>query len=298
MKIGILGAGSIGLLFASYLQNNHQVILYCRTNEHAKAINEEGVFLQKNHDYKTRSILAKTAANIDNDLNLLIIAVKQYHLPELSQILHSLSKQLPLLFLQNGMGHLSLLQKLPHERIFVGTVEHGALKIDQNKVKHTGLGVTRIAVFKGEKNSLEKLRKELECPDFPLIAEENWEEMLLRKLIVNVAINPLTAILKVPNGKLITNRYYRKLMESLFLEVCAIFSIKNKEASWQHVLTICEKTKANTSSMLKDIQEGRKTEIDALVGFCLEKAKEKKVECPLLQSLYLMIKGMEEDKVE
>ena len=49
-----------------------------------------------------------------------------------------------ILFLQNGMGHLKYLDKLKGE-VYVGTVEHGAMRIKSNYVLHTGIGSTRIA---------------------------------------------------------------------------------------------------------------------------------------------------------
>ena len=69
-----------------------------------------------------------------------------------------LSGEHSLLFVQNGMGHLKMLEKLKNRDIFVATIEHGALRLAENEVNHTGEGITRIAPFRGNNQRLiEKL---------------------------------------------------------------------------------------------------------------------------------------------
>ncbi len=62
-----------------------------------------------------------------------------------------------------------------------------------------------------------------------------------KKLVVNVCINPLTALLGVKNGELITNRFFYQMMEQVFQEVA--FLIRGeKEMVWQMVRNVCEGT--------------------------------------------------------
>ena len=63
MKIGIIGAGSIGLLFASYLSSAFSVTLYTRTSEQAKEINDHGLHLLKGAE-QNRVILCTSQSMI------------------------------------------------------------------------------------------------------------------------------------------------------------------------------------------------------------------------------------------
>ncbi len=69
--------------------------------------------------------------------------------------------------------------------------------------------------------------------------------------------------------------------------------VQNKDESFEHVKAVCIATAENRSSMLKDLENGRKTEIDAILGHILSEAKSKgKSDC-LTSSLYKMVKGKE-----
>lgn len=295
MKIAIIGGGSIGLLFAYYLNQEHEVVLYVRNPEQMKDLRQNGLFLNMKEDtYHTVIDVKSTSEWGMHHEDLSIITVKQYHLPSLLD--HAvLSEEHPLLFLQNGMGHLKRLQQLKTNMIYVASVEHGALKRSHNAVSHTGNGVTRLAVFRGVR--LEKMdRLALSLENFPFVWEQDYYNMLVKKLVVNSIINPLTAILKVRNGELLDNPYYFELFTMLFNEVKAILKLENEEAYYDNLISVCRNTARNRSSMLKDIEENRPTEVDAILGFLIEEANEKKITAPLVTMLYNMIKGSSQRK--
>lgn len=296
MKIAIVGGGSIGLLFAYYLNQEHEVVLYVRNPEQMKTLRENGLFLREKEDtYNTVIDVKSTVEWGTHREDLSIIAVKQYHLPALLD--HAMpSEDHPLLFVQNGMGHLRRIQQLKNKRIYVASVEHGALKWSSNAVSHTGNGITRVAVFRGTRSDLmDKLTLSLEN-NFPFNWEKDYYNMLVKKLVVNSIINPLTAILKVPNGQLLDNPYYFELLTMLFNEVKAVLQLENDEAYYDNLISVCRSTASNRSSMLKDIEENRPTEVDAILGFLIEEAKEKEITAPLVTMLFNMIKGSSQRK--
>ncbi|MBL5803871.1 ketopantoate reductase family protein [Heyndrickxia sporothermodurans] len=122
--------------------------------------------------------------------------------------------------------------------------------------------------------------------------------MLLKKLLVNAIINPLTAILKVKNGELIKNTFFMQIFHDLYNEIIQLFPELDSKIVLNEIIRICRNTENNESSMLKDITLQRKTEIDAIVGYILELAKEKNVQLPLTNMVYGMIKGMEKRGIE
>lgn len=292
MKIGIIGGGAIGLLFANYLRGNHNVTIYTRTKEQAELLNRDGLNFILNGQVKTKKVTANQISQNVMDEGLLIVTVKQYHLSDIYPFIKNVS--LPLLFLQNGYGHIEYLQTLSSSSLFVGVVEHGALKHNQNTVEHTGLGRTKLAIFRGDWKDLQMINKSI--ADFPFEFYEDFHSMLLEKLIVNAVINPLTAILGVPNGELIKNPLYQQVMDMYVHELSRILQIQNIADTLEHVKQVCQLTAGNRSSMLKDIDNGRKTEIDAILGYVLHVADQKGEDPRLTQFLYSMIKGKEMKK--
>jgi 2-dehydropantoate 2-reductase len=221
--------------------------------------------------------------------------VKQYQLHTILQkITDSSTTKGSLLFLQNGMGHLEELAKLPNENIFVGSVEHGALRLNENTVQHNGVGVTKVAVYKGDSTQLQSILAN-NLDSFPFVFEEDYYQMLLKKLIVNSMINPLTAILQVKNGQLIENPQYRLLLSELYEEVAEVLKLDKIHDYWEHVLSVCHNTALNQSSMLKDILNHRETEVDAILGFLIKMAKLSGRNAPLIQTYFHLIKGKEHE---
>ncbi|RDU38475.1 2-dehydropantoate 2-reductase [Neobacillus piezotolerans] len=287
MKIGIVGAGSIGLLFAAYMNGLFDVTVYTRTIGQAERINRNGVRLVKGAGPLTANVRAKALGTGPMDNDLTIIAVKQY---QLESVLSHLPAKGALLFLQNGMGHLRLLEQLNVEAIYVGSVEHGALRETPDTVSHNGAGLTRVAVFRGSPDLLEKVASLL-SDTFPMKLEPDFYEMLAGKLAANAVINPLTAILGVRNGELVENPRYEKLLEKVFEEAAAILGFKDPQDRLANVKRICRNTSENRSSMLKDLDAGRPTEVDAILGYLLDEADDREMAAPLLRAFYEMIKG-------
>lgn len=292
MEIGIIGAGSLGLLYSFYLSQNHTITVYTNRKQQANLINTEGISFIKEG---TRS---KVFLNADSERNykeqLLIVTVKQYDIESIIDSLKNLSPR-TILFLQNGMGHLRYLSSISKHNIILGIAEHGALRIDDHTVKHTGVGVTKISYYNRDNYSNTGIDQLLakQHPFFAIEVKDDWEKMLTEKLIANATINPLTAVLKVKNGVLIDNHHFKQLFYELFTEVIHVLELPNKLELWEHVQNICKNTAQNESSMLKDIQRGNQTEIDSILGYIIQKANKNHSQIPHITFLYLSIKGIE-----
>ncbi|KKB39245.1 2-dehydropantoate 2-reductase [Bacillus thermotolerans] len=296
MKVGVLGGGAIGLLFAAYLTRQYPVTLFTRTKEQAKRINEQGLVLQEGDKESIYSVDAKTKEELAYvSLDCLFVAVKQYEMKNILPLLNKINTETAIVFLQNGMGHLEEANRLPHSHLFAASVGHGAVRRGPAKVEIRGKGKTNIAVCRGDCQLLAHLVQRME-KEFPMHWKEDYESMLLRKLAVNTVINPLTAVLKITNGELIENSYYRRLAVSVYEEFMSVFREKAGEDLWEEVEAVCRTTASNHSSMRKDIELGHPTEVDAILGYMLLKAKEGNKAVPITTALYQMIKGLEQEE--
>lgn len=285
MKIGIIGGGAVGLLFAAYLSAAHDVTVYTRTRSQAEMLKNQGLSLYREGEVIKVTPQAKTTIDGLDEQDLFIIAVKQYHLLEVVPMIAEL--KIPLIFLQNGYSHVTIMKKMASPTVYAGVVEHGALRRRMNAVEHTGIGLTKLAAVKGSGLLLKN-----DSSFFPYTEEIDYQEMLTKKLAVNAVINPLTAILKIENGKLIDAHYYHEVFTGYLEEVAGILDL-NRASLEDHVTQVCKKTYKNRSSMLKDIEKGQRTEIDSITGYLLSIAKEKNKEHSMSSMIYSMVKGME-----
>lgn len=298
-KVGIVGGGSIGLVLAGYLSKEQfDVTIYTKTKQQADQLRKSGVTLKKGTSDFTFPVnstaFLETTELVDD---LLFLAVKQYHLKEVvSHLLHLKGKLGTIVFLQNGMGHVAYLGELGNkaDNILIGIVEHGALKHSLTEVEHTGEGEMKIGIFQNESNLPSSVWMKLSNVGFRTSVHEDWFQIMVSKFVVNGVINPLTAIYKVKNGDLITNKHYFKIMRKLFEEISLIYNCT--EADWQKIVDICKKTSQNYSSMLKDIEKGRQTEIEAITGVILEEAAKKNIQLHYHNFVFHSIKGMESQR--
>ncbi|OZT13267.1 2-dehydropantoate 2-reductase [Priestia aryabhattai] len=295
MRIAVIGGGAIGLLMSSYLAEHAHVTLYTRRKEQRNQLRTNGVTLKHKATEKNVKVDARILTSNENfeQYELVIIAVKQYGIKEVIPYLMKASKHTSLLFVQNGMSHLGLAQNLPQHNVYLGVVEHGAMKEADDVVIHSGVGITRVALFRGD--HLIPFQQ-FHSTEFGFVWENDWYEMLIQKLIVNAVINPLTALYRVKNGEITANPFFYKTAKAVFNELHAVLRLKEPTAYWNRVVDVCEKTAQNHSSMRKDLQQQRKTEVESILGYILEEAAQRQVNTPIIQFVYNGILGLEDSE--
>lgn len=284
MNIGIIGGGSIGLLVSGFLSLKHNITIYVQREEQKNAINRNGLIIGERKTSRVRSLLINELSNED----CLIICVKQPQLKLLIPILHSLGDKIPLIFLQNGMGHIEFIKSLD-QTIYVGIVEHGAIRKSDNRVLHTGKGLIRLATFKGHSNQLNDLLKALNVDDFPIKKSSHWKQLLSEKLVVNAVINPLTTLFGIKNRQINEDPHVNYLARQLCKEAATVLGMDVNE-EWSKVKEIAKLTGDNTSSMLVDMNNKRETELEAITGYLLAHSNQ---DIPYTSFVYHSIKALE-----
>jgi 2-dehydropantoate 2-reductase len=72
-----------------------------------------------------------------------------------------------------------------------------------------------------------------------------------------------------------------------------LLNIENADEHQRQIIDICKNTSENRSSMLKDIEANRMTEVDAILGYILDEAQRKGMAAPQVENFYYLIKGKE-----
>ncbi len=295
MNVAVIGAGAVGQLTASFLAESGMfVTLVARRQEQVDELNEKYLTRMNVDGTKTVQRVASTTQLKElPQQDLIVVAVKYGQLQELYEQLSALSSQVPLLFMQNGLAHFDEALRLPQKTIAFCSVAFGAQMIDQSTVQHRGVGVCKIAIERGRSDVFNKLLL-LENTLYPVELVDNAQQMLFGKAIFNSLINPLTAVLQVKNGELVTNKQAFLLMQTIYRELTDAFRGIEQSIPFSEVIVLCEKTAENTSSMLADRMQGKKSEIETIVGVILEKALANGHNLPTLRTLYHQVLAIEE----
>lgn len=285
MDVVIAGAGSIGLLIGSYLaEAGLKVVFFVRREEQAAIIREQGI---RRIDADGSETVLKADAQIDawklpRNAPWIVAAKYEGVAPIVDIILESDLKN-AVMFVQNGYAHLEFVRKTAMPNVFFATVEHGAGRLDDRTVSHNGVGTMKIAPF-GEDETSFDFMKSVDSTEFPVSFAIDAHQIVLRKVLINCMINPLTAILQVKNGELLENRYAKDLFDQLFDEIMAAYPEMQKELPKASVVEICVRTAKNRSSMLADRMNGKPMEIETVVSSILRMAERRGARLPLLQT--------------
>lgn len=286
MNFAVIGAGAVGMLTASLLKEaGCGVQLITRRREQAELINSEGV----RRDGKVHYIKASTEWDKIPPTAFILITVKYGQLPDIIDTLKSKCIDNPIVFMQNGMMHLELLRNLPQRDIAAGIVEHGALKVNDADVRHTGKGMFKFALLSGaEKRFLPLLNiNGVKCE-----WHKDADKMLFRKVLLNTMINPLTALLSVKNGELLSNLHAYELLKNVYTELYSAFPEIETLLPFEQLTALCASTADNTSSMLADKLAGRRMELDTILLYTIRRSP---YILPTLQTFYHLLKAAEKE---
>ena len=191
-----------------------------------------------------------------------------------------------MLLLQNGMGsQQAISRQLPRHRVFYASVTDGAWRPSTHQLIWAGHGQTIIG--DPRQGPAPDWLARWQSQGLTLEWHADIMAILWRKLAINCAINPLTALLDCPNGELLQRAHGR--LEELSQELQQLLSAYGIPLSLDILRTqldqVIRQTAANSSSMRQDMHAGRRTEIDFMLGFALRSADQLNLKVPALRKV-------------
>jgi 2-dehydropantoate 2-reductase len=306
MKIVIVGPGAIGCLFAAYLaKSKEEVWLLDKNKQRAAKINENGISLEgASGSWQSKP---KTTADPKEigQADLILICVKSFHTKTATeQIKPLLGQETKILTLQNGIGNVEIISELiGEERVIAGVTNEGATLMDTGKIRHAGRGETIIGTIDGKTPVIMRsIREIFNKVGFECKMSRDIKSLLWSKLIINVGINALSAITRLPNGKLIEYEGTKRILRDAVTEAARIAKRKRIKLIFDDPLAkveaVCEGTQGNLSSMLQDILRKKRTEVDFINGVIVRLGQELGIDVPTNRFLLDLVKTMESSYAE
>lgn len=195
--------------------------------------------------------------------------------------------------LQNGLGNReTLAQRLGSRRVALGTTTTGATLLGPGLVRSGGEGTISIE----RHQALGPVEEALKSANFQIHVVEDAQSLVWGKLVINAAINPLTALLRVPNGKLLERPSAREMMKTLARETARVAAAEQIDLPFADPAAAAEevalRTAANHSSMLQDVLRGAPTEIDAICGAVAQAGEKHHLDTPANWSCWKLVKAI------
>ncbi|MEA1978521.1 MAG: 2-dehydropantoate 2-reductase [Chloroflexota bacterium] len=293
-KILIVGTGAMASLFAARLAEVAEVTFLGTWEEGLDALETRGARLVET-DGREESFPVRVARSPEEcpGAKMAIVLVKAWQTHRAAdQLAECLHPQGIALTLQNGLGNREILENaLSAERVGFGVTTTGATLLEPGRVRSGGEGPIHFR----SNPSMTPLVELLTQAGFVMDPVEDVQGLLWGKLVINAAINPLTALLEVPNGALLESPSLMEVMVKAADETAAVaaaLSVKLPFADpGAQVMDVARSTGENSSSMLQDIRRGAPTEIDAISGAIVREGERAGISTPINGTLWHLVQG-------
>jgi 2-dehydropantoate 2-reductase len=296
----VVGAGAIGSLFAAHLATVADVLVLARRDDHARALNEEGLKVSGRHDFTARV----TAASDPRDLpefDLAILATKTTGLAPAAESLAGRFPSATIMTVQNGLGAEEIVRRhgdwqLVSAVTFMSGTKHSDTHVEYILDTPTWLGpygdtplervqeIAQLIVDSG-----------LKAEALPDLRPAQWS-----KLIFNATVNGVSALTGLPHDEHFAAEQadgdLGHLVHALVDEgkrVAQAAGVELHDDPWKMNVLATKRGSAHYPSMLEDVEEHRPTEVELINGALVREAERCGVEAPLHTALYRLVKARE-----
>lgn len=300
MKIAIIGAGALGSLLAFALCEQANVWMLTNWQEQIDTIRATGLRCEHQERTTTRHPQITSDPNAIGPADVVLIAVKSYQTAsaatQLANLLRTNGPPTLIVTLQNGIGNREVLAERVGQPIGQGVTALGATMLAAGYVRHAGTGATTFAA-QPDPQAVAALAALFNQCGLPASVSAELDGIVWGKLIANVGINALSALLRVPNGALAQHETTRSLMGAAVAEAVAVAAALGIALPYAdplaHVLAIANATSTNRSSMLQDVLRGSPSEIAAINGAIVREGQRVGVATPVNHMLTELIQALE-----
>lgn len=295
-NILIIGTGALGSLFAARLARvGYPVTMLGTWKEGLEAIRAGGVRFTDPAGVEHRIAVHATHDTGEcAGARHALVLVKAWQTERAArQLAECLAWDGLAVTLQNGLGNReTLLRNLGPDRVALGVTTTGATLLGPGLVKAGGEGPISIE----RHPALSPLEEALKSANFDVRLVEDAQSLIWGKLVINSAINPLTALLRVPNGELLERLAAHEVLKALARETAQVAEAEKIILPFPDpaaaVEDVARKTASNHSSMLQDVLRGAPTEIDAICGAVVNIGEKHKIPTPVNWACWNLVRAL------
>lgn len=327
-RIAVYGAGAMGTVLGALLtRGGLQVDLITRNAEHVEGLKREGATLLCEGDGTkiTQPVSALLPSEMQGEYDCIFLMTKQrYNTEILTGLLSFLKEDGVVCTTQNGLPEISVAKIVGNERTYGSATSFGATFIGNGKVALTSQMQAMRMEIGGYQNDGKKtafLAEILMCAGRAVgnenfvIKSENLSGARWSKLAINSAFSGLSVITGLPFGEVAKKRKTRKLALGILRECMSVANASGVELApmqghdmqklfngkgifkrafaYMILPYAMRRHKKLLSGMLKDIQKGRKCEIDFVNGVVCQEGRRVGVETPLCDKIVEITHGIE-----
>jgi 2-dehydropantoate 2-reductase len=296
----VVGAGSIGSLFAAHLAKVTDVVVLTRRAEHARELNEHGLTVTGRHDFVARVTAVSDPASLP-DFDLGIVATKATGVEAAAASLVGRFPGATIMTVQNGLGAEEIVRShgewpLVSGVTFMSGTKHSDVPVEYILDTPTWLGPYGDTPFaRVEEIARLLVDAGLKAEALPDLRPAQWS-----KLIFNATVNGVAALTGLSHDE----HYAAEdelgdlghLVHGLVDEgkrVATAAGVELHDDPWEMNVLATKRGSAHYPSMLEDVDARRPTEVELINGALVREAERRGVSAPLQTAIYRLVKGRE-----
>jgi 2-dehydropantoate 2-reductase len=300
-SVCVIGGGVIGSLYAGHLADVADVSVLTRRQDHADALNREGLRITGRSD-RHATVFATTAPDELPAFDLGIVATKADGLEDAASSLEGRFPDATVMTTLNGLGAEEVVRahgdwQLVSAVTFMSGTKHSDTEVEYILDTATWMGPYEDTPYARVQEVGALVRSAgLEAETFPDLRPARWS-----KLIFNATVNAVAALTGLPHdahfAREETPADLGHLVHDLIDEGKAVASaagVELYEDPWEMNVLATQRGHAHYPSMLEDVEAHRTTEIDLITGSLVREAERHGVAVPLHTALYRLVKAKEE----
>lgn len=299
-KLCIAGVGAVGGLLAAMLGNNSEISLaLIARGSRAEAIREHGVVLHSQF-YGEQVCHPEIIAETGEELGIqdyVFVCVKNYSLDQIAETLRPcVDSHTVIVPVMNGVEPGSRLRALFQDAVvcdgLVYTVSAANPDYSVTQIgPYTYLYLGSQIQDERHRNAAEQLFQLLQSVGFDVRLSDDIQSEIWQKYILNCAFNTVTARYLVTSGDIrknetMKNDAYALLSEAYTVGVLEGVSLPEDLVEQKYRFMMEKQSENATSSMRRDLEAHRPTEMDAFLGTIVRKAAQHGVDVPVTMRFY------------
>lgn len=299
IRVAVLGAGAVGCFFGGMLARaGHRVTLIGRP-VHVDAFRKSGLHFDGLEFDEHVPVHASTEAGAVRGARLILFCVKSTDTEQAAaQIAPFLDADSIVVNLQNGVDNTERIQARISRPVIPAVVYVATEMAGPGHLKHHGRGDLVIGALddKVPADVLALVKQWFEPAGVPVVISSNVAGELWAKLVVNCAYNALSAIARLPYGRMIEGAGVRDVMRDVVEETLAVAKASGvvmAPGMLERTYAIAEAMPTQYSSTAQDLARGKPTEIEHLNGYVARRGAVLGVPTPANRALYALVRLLE-----
>jgi 2-dehydropantoate 2-reductase len=299
-RVAVVGAGAVGGYFGGMLARAGAHVTLIGRPMHVDVWTREGLFLDSINFQESVPVAASIEVSASRDADLVLFSVKSLDTEETArQLARHVRGDVLVVSLQNGVDNVDRMRAVAALDPIAAVVWIASSMPAPGRVNHGGRGDLLIGDLPGRSSPareavLSRVSAWFEAAGVPCRVSPNIQADLWTKLITNAALNAISAVVHAPYGDTVAIPESRETIRQLVNECVAVARASGVSLpavdDVQRVWRFAENVGQIYASTARDLERGKRTEIDSLNGFVVRRGAELGVPTPVNQSLLALVK--------